>query len=236
MSTSVLTNALLLFDGRDLTGQSNVVGIDYGAETQDDTSLADDTRSNIGGLNTAGFAAEGFFDAAMDADLFAAVGVSGSLISVAKGLTVGDRAYNLQAVAGDYQPIGGQVGEIAGYSLNASTRGNLQRGELLFHSSSEGATDDGSGLNAGAAASKVTAILHVFSASGSSPTLDVTVESDADNTFSTPATQITFSQATGRTAERIEEAGAVADAWWRVSFTIGGASPDFGFAVILILE
>lgn len=235
MSTSVLKNALLLFDGRDLSGQSNVVGLDYGAEAKDDTTLADDTRSNAGGLKTAGFAAEGFFDGAMDADLFAAVGVSGSLISVAEGLTVGDRAYNLRAVAGEYQPMGGQVGEMLEYSLNASARGNLQRGELLFHSPSEIITGVGSGLQAGAAATQVTAILHVFGVSVAD-TLDVVVESDVDNTFSTPATQITFAQAAARSAERIVSVGAVTDTWWRVSFTIGGSSPDFGFAVVLILE
>ncbi len=235
MGTSVLTNALLLFDGRDLTGQSNAVGLDYGAESKDDTSLADDTRSNIGGLKTAGLSAEGFFDASMDADLFTAVGVSGSLISVAEGLAVGDRAYNLQALLGEYQPLGGQVGDVIGYSLNASARGSLERGELLFHSPSEVLTGVGSALNAGAAATQVTAILHIF---GTSPgdTLDVVVESDVDNTFATPAAQVTFAQTGVRSAQRVVAVGAVTDAWWRISYTIGGVSPDFGFAVILIVE
>ncbi len=236
MSTSVLSNALLLFDGRNLSGQSNVVALDYGAEARDDTTLADDTRSNIGGLKTVGLSAEGFFDPTMDSDLFAAVGVSGSLISVSKGLSVGDRAYSLQALAGEYQPMVAQVGDLLSYSLNASARGDLKRGELLFHSTSETASGNGSGSNAGAAAAQVTAFLHVFAADGTTPTLDVTIESDVNNSFSTPVTQITFAQATAGSAERIVSVGAVADTWWRVAFTIGGTNPDFGFAVILIVE
>ena len=235
MSTSVLSNALLLFDGRDLTGQSNAVGIDYGAESKDDTTLADDTRSNLGGLKSVGISAEGFFGADMDSDLFTAVGVAGSLISVAEGLTIGDRAYNLPAVLGEYQPLGGQVGDVLGYSLNASARGDLKQGEVLFHSSSEIASGAGAASNVGAAATQVTAILHVFGVSAAD-TLDVVVESDVDNTFSTPATQITFAQAAAQSAERIVSVGAVVDTWWRISYTIGGTSPDFAFAVILILE
>jgi hypothetical protein len=234
MAASVLSNALLLFDGQDLSGRVNTIALDYGAEALDETTLADDSRVNKGGLKTVGLSAEGFWDSTPDSALFTAVGVSGSLISVAPGRSVGDVAYSLQSLAGEYSPIQGSVGEMAGFTLNASARNSLQRGSLLFHSDSETTTGTGSTSNAGSGS--ITAILHVFAASGTSPTLDVTVESDdADDFTGLEQTQITFTQATGKTAERLT-ASSTSDTWWRVNYTIGGTNPDFGFAVVLILE
>lgn len=239
MATSVLSNALLLLDDRDLSGTSNTVGIDFGAESQDKTAIANDTRIMQGGLKTVGVSAEGFFQGEVDSDLFSAVGVSGSLISVAPGTSVGDVAYTLQSVVGQYTPLQGGVGELAGFSLNASARNSLQRGSVLFKNDSVSSSGSGSTLNAGAASSQITAILHVFDQTGgSSPTLDVTIESDSSDDFTgLETTQITFTQAMGRTSERKISVGAETDTWWRVSYTIGGtSSPAFGFAVILVLE
>lgn len=234
MATSVLTDALILMHGTDLTCQTNVVGVDFGAETQDDTSFCDDTRSNKGALKTVGFNAEGFFDGDMDSDLFSALGVEGKILTAAEGEAQGDRAFSLVSVLGSYQPFGGSVGELASYTLNASARGSLERGQILFHSDSETATGTGATLNAGSAATSLVAILHVWSVSGTTPTLDVTVESDsADDFTGAEVTRATFTQATGTTAERVIGT-ATSDTWWRVNYTIGGTNPDFAFAVILI--
>lgn len=238
MATSILENALILHgDGssaRDLTGVTNVVGIDYGAETDDDTSFKGDTRSNKGGLKTAGFNAEGFFDPKKDAALFDAVGISDSVLCAANGTAVGERAFALRAVVGSYQPLGGNVGEMASYTLNASARGDLERGYVLFHSDSETETGDGATFQAGSAAESLVAILYVFSASGTTPTLDVTVESDTTDDFTgAEVTRVTFDQATGTQMQR-KTGTATSDTWWRVTYTIGGTNPDFGFAVILV--
>jgi hypothetical protein len=238
MATSVLENALILHGdsntARDLTCQANTVGIDFGAETQDNTALCDTTRSNQGALKTAGFSAEGFFDSDMDAALFDDVGVNGTIVTAANGKDVGERSFSLVAVAGSYQPVGGSVGELNSFTLNASARGDLERGYVLFHSESETATGTGTTFQAGSAVTSLVAILYVFSASGSNPTLDVTVESDtADDFTGAEVTRATFTQATARTAERVVGT-ATSDTWYRVSYTIGGTNPDVGFAVLLI--
>lgn len=233
MATTILNNAIILMDDLELTGQANTVGLDYEAEAQDETVFGADTRKNKGGLKSVGVSAEGFFNATEDADLFADVGVQDKLITIAADNSVGDIAYNLRAMMGNYTPLDGSVGELASFSLEAASSNDLQRGQILFKGS---ATSSGAGSTLNAGAGSITAILHVFSASGTTPTLDVTIESDSgDNFAGAETTQISFTQATGRTAER-KTAASTADTWWRVSYTIGGTNPDFGFAVILIIE
>ena len=76
------------------------------------------------------------------------------------------------------------------------------------------------------------AALHVISVSGTSPTLDVIVQSDDNSGFTTPTNRITFSQTGAVGAEWGSVAGAVTDDYWRVSYTIGGSdTPTFAFAV-----
>jgi len=155
---------------------------------------------------------------------------------VANATAQGTVAYAMQAMAGEYVPMEGAAGDLIGFSLNLSATNSLQRGQILLHTSSVTSSGSSSNLNAGSASSQVTAYLHVFSADGATPTLDVDVESDsADDFTGSETTVISFTQATGRTSER-KTASSTSDTWWRVNYTIGGTSPDFGFAVILVLE
>jgi hypothetical protein len=103
-------------------------------------------------------------------------------------------------------------------------------------SASRTASSVGTGRELGAvtATQRAYAALHVLSVSGTSPTLDVIVQSDDNGSFTTPTSRITFSQANA-TANRQQfssVAGAITDTHWRVSYTIGGSgTPTFAFAV-----
>ena len=78
------------------------------------------------------------------------------------------------------------------------------------------------------------AALHVLSASGTSPTLDVVLQSDDNSGFSSAVSRITFTQATGITSQWSTLAGAQTDDYWRASYTIGGsATPTFTFALVI---
>jgi hypothetical protein len=82
-------------------------------------------------------------------------------------------------------------------------------------------------------AGKVYGLLHVFSATPGPDTLDVVVQSDSANTFLSPTDVITFAQKTAAGHEWKEAAGPITDTWWRISYTIGGGSPSFTFAVAI---
>ena len=62
-------------------------------------------------------------------------------------------------------------------------------------------------------------------------TLDVTIESDATNSFSGgETTRGTFSQISAITSQWLTPvAGAITDTWWRIRYVIAGSSPSYEF-------
>ncbi len=94
-------------------------------------------------------------------------------------------------------------------------------------------SSSGTGRQIGAVSSTQTlyAALHVISASGTSPTLDVKVQSDDNSGFTSATDRITFTQATDVTSEWGSVGGAITDDYWRITYTVGGTSPSFAFAV-----
>ena len=104
MAKFVLYDQLVLVDDYDITGDTNAVALEYGAELKDCSVLQNDTRVNIGGLKTVQCSVSGFYDAdTQDAELFANVGVSDKPVSIINdGDAEGDIAYFFNAVGGEY--------------------------------------------------------------------------------------------------------------------------------------
>lgn len=78
---------------------------------------------------------------------------------------------------------------------------------------------------------EVVGYLNVTAASGTSPTLDINYQVSPDD-GTTWFTHTSFTQATGTTTERVvftRPAGVRA----RISYTLGGTSPDFTFSLHL---
>jgi hypothetical protein len=84
----------------------------------------------------------------------------------------------------------------------------------------------------------IKAALHVYGAEGVSPTLDVVLQQAVENTFIAPSTVITFTQATDVTSEYSEYTTIqqFTDDYFRLSYTIGGTSPEFDFVVVISLQ
>lgn len=232
---TVLTNCKLYLAGRDLSGYLNALGLEYGAEPQDDTVFGDDTRSMVGGLKTVSMAHEGLWDETPDEDLFGAIGVVDKPVTIGP-LTgaAGEVGYINRVLTASYQP-GAEIGQLLKFSVAMQATDKLVRGTIL-HNTAQTSSGDGTGYQVGAvgAGQSLYAALHVYAASGTSPTLDVIVQSDDNGGFSSPTSRITFTQATDRTSEwATPVAGAITDDYWRVNFTIGGTGPSFSFIVTI---
>jgi hypothetical protein len=164
------------------------------------------------------------------------LGTAGTVKSICTNSADGSTAYLLQSIPLSYTPVQGAVGDLAmGTISGSSSTGPVVRGTLLHPSSTartSSSTGTGRQLGAVAAGQSLYAALHVISASGTTPTLAVIVQSDDNAGFTTPTTRITFTTATGKTSQMSSVAGAITDTYWRVSYTIGGTStPTFAFAV-----
>ena len=239
MATQVLSDARIYVGEHDLSGDHSAVSLDYSAEMLDDTVFGDTTRSKKGGLKVVGLSGEGLWSGGadlVDDALFANIAVADVPVTVVPGgETLANACYLFRANSGSYE-FGGAVGEMLRFSVSAEGSGGtgLARGELM-HVGSETATGTKAAkVNLGAltAAQTMYAAVHVISVSGTSPTLDVVVRSDANASAGGETTRIAFTQATAITSEWKSYAGAQTDAYWDIGWTIGGTgSPTFEFIV-----
>lgn len=241
MAKSIFTGVRIFAGGADLTGASNKCEIKAEAEDKDVTTFnSDGWNERIGGLKSGEFMAEGFWETGDDGKVDNSTWQDlGSLVPFSVGpvgAAVGDLAYVMKTLRKDYTFLG-EVGEVAPWKASGASNWPVVRGKF-YHPPGTARTTSGSGtatvLVAVPAGQRLYAALHVLSAAGTDPTLDVIVESDADNTMASATTQLTFTQATGISSEILRTNGdAITDTWYRVSWTIGGTTPSFTFVVAL---
>lgn len=239
MATHVLTDAALWLHDVAVHNLANTLEVSTSRDSLDDTRFGSVARTMRVGLFTAEVSASGMADMdGYDEALFDVYdGAETSPLSVAATADDGDVAYMFRSLQTTLQPLGGTVGELSAVSVEASGRGGVKpvRGRILHPETARTSSGDGTPRQLGSVSSSQTvyAALHVVSADGTSPTLDVTVESDDAESFGAPTTRLTFDQATGATAGWQSQSGAISDDWWRVAWTVGGTSPSFTFAVVV---
>lgn len=234
MTTLILKNPLVALGDLDVSGDLNQVTLEYSLDEVEDTRFGMNTHAVAPGtLATVNGSMSGRWeggDGNVDDRLFDNLGTVGNF-SLTPTRNDGDTAYLMQSVRMNYQPSAA-VGERFTFEASLNARGDLIRGHLL-HDAQVTSSGTGTAVDVGTVASDETlyAALHVVSASGTSPTLDVKIESDDASGFASPVDRITFTQAAGRTSEWKTLGGALGDNFYRVNFTVGGTNPDFTFIV-----
>jgi len=223
MAELVLLNPKMYVAGLDFSGSYSQHALVMDADSPEFTAFGDTTREYLGGLIGVGSEHEGFFDGPVDNDLFTNMAAAARNMTLTPdGGVEGDVAFFAQTIGTSYAP-GANVGDAYAFSASNQVSGVLTRG-LVFTNGTEVATDDGTAFNLGAVAAgqKLRASLHVLAVAGSSPEVDVIIESDTLEAFTdTPATQITFAQLTDVGGEYATADGAIADTWYRASWTLG---------------
>lgn len=242
MGSFVLTNVRLFTGGADLTSVSNKVEITAKVDEKETTNYGSEGfKELVGGLASSEFAGEGQWEAGdpgkIDDAAWAQLGTLGGWSAGPVGASVGALAYFSKALRCDYK-LGDAVGEVAPWTSGGKGTWPLVRGQFAHPpGTARTATGTGTGLNLGAvtAGKRLYAALHVLSVAGTStPTITARVESDADNTFASATTRLTFAAATAAGGEILRTDGsAITDTWWRLAWTITGTSPSFLFASTL---
>lgn len=239
MATLVMTDAKIWLDGYNFSGDHNQISLAYSADMVDDTVFGDTTRSRKGGAKNVQFTGNGFWDSGtdlIDPTVFGKVGANGQVLALSPdGGDEGEVGYFFKPTIGAYN-LGASFGEMFAFQITAETQHNLIRGTVMQNGTETTSTDGTSRqLGAVGATQKLYAAMHVLSASGASPTLDVLVRSDDNSGMTTPTTRVTFTQATGRTSQwATPVSGAITDTYWDISWTIGGtSSPTFNFVVVV---
>lgn len=245
MAKQVLLNVRAFAGGADLTAQSNKIELGVEVEDKDATPYrpagSGGWKELLGGLASVSLAGSGQWEAGdpglVDDAMWAAVQGRAPVPWTVCPLSadVGELAYSTTGLVTSYKQ-GDAVGEVAPWEANASGSGLATRGTMAHPpGTARTTTGTGTGLELGALSSgqRLLAVLHVLSASGTTPSLTVRVESDDANTFASATTRATFAAATVPGGQALTVAGPVTDTWWRVAWTITGTSPSFLFAASL---
>jgi hypothetical protein len=241
MAIFTATDARLYVAQFSLGDHTKSIELTHKAAALDKTTFGNTTKVNLAGLKEIALTASGYQDYAassVDAAFAAKFAIADAPVTVSPdGGDMSDVAYFFKALATDYTPMAATIGELAPYSVSATaSSGKLVRGVIGATGSKTSSTaGDDQVLGAATAAQSIYGALHVLAVSGTNPTLDVIVESDADGNFAAGATtRITFAQATGVTSEFKSTAGVISDTHWRVSWTIGGTNtPTFSIVVAI---
>jgi hypothetical protein len=233
----------ILVHSYDIGSTSKSWDVNSTAAEHDSTGFGTDWVSMVGGLKSVDWSSSVMqnFDAAT---VDALVGLSGTfagsavpLSTLPEGQTAGDLGYAFNATQFAYQPIEASPDGLAMAALSGKGDGSpLVRGVLMNTPAAVTASADGDAFEIGAipAGKKMYAALHVLGTpTGTSPTLDIEVESDDAEAMSSPTTRMVLDQATGATSQWLPLSGAITDDWWRITVTVGGSTPSFRFAVVL---
>jgi len=246
MGVEVITNAKVYLGGYNLSGDENQVSLAMSTDLVDDTAMGSEFRSRVCGLRGMTLDLNGFFqvdddDYQVDDVLNSKFGVADEICTVCPTTGAeGEPAFAFKGIAGQYSP-GAALGELLKFSaqLQSSNALPIIRGTVLVNGT-KSTTANGTAFNLGAvgAGQYLYAVMHVVAPTGTLPTLDMLVQSDAAEGFDTPATKITFSQVTtsagAQWATRV--AGPITDAWWRASWTIGGTLPSYPVIVMAAIQ
>lgn len=230
MGEQVLKNCKLYFDGYDISGHTNNITLNYGAELQDRTSFGSTARKRIAGLTNVELTGSGYFEAGTskpDTAIYPTIGSSSATVLTVcptSNGAAGERAFSHKAMIGEYAP-GGNIGEIMGFSFAAFGEGSpLVRGVVAENSTalSTGLSATPHNLGTGTSTQKVYAALHAISVSSSAAVLDFTIQCAGSSGFSIFTTQLALNQITdtgGHTAQWKSTAASTDKNWYRLSIT-----------------
>ena len=239
MAKSILLNQKVFFGGYNITPRTNAIALEQKNDLKETTCFGEAAKTRLPGIRDVKIGVDGFAELdATDAAMFANMSLATLPISVpAEGDTVGNVAYSFLAVQGTVNNEM-KLGEVHKFTLGAEGTGALLRGRIFRNTSAAVSSNGGSTvqqLGATNTTPKKTLMgaLHVVTASGTTPTLDVTVRSDDNSGMSSPVTRLTFAQKTGIGSEIVSASPNSADSYYDVRWSVGGTSPSFAFLFVL---
>lgn len=220
MPVKVLTDAFVYVDSYDFTGDTNQVRISCEAQTEDITNMrSGGWTESVMTLKRSTFDESGFWSSDLDAVYHPNIG-SSLVHTVGPSESEDGRCQIWQAANFQGPMFGVDVGGVAPFSL--ASQGTDGVGVISARLIKEKATVSATGatgtevqLGAVSATQYLYATFHIFTAG---TTITALLESDADDTFGSPTTRVTFGPYTtagGRWATRV--AGPITDPWFRLN-------------------
>ncbi len=236
MTTLALTDCLIFAGAYDLRSQTNELSVSQMVEELDKTTFGSaGVKERTGGLRDVEGSIKGFADPLVSDDLFAQVGGSDLIVSIAPYSAAGSAIYATKgSLVGAFTNTE-EVGALRAFEAKLTGRNprGLVRGSILRAHSAATASAVTTAFLIGTASSAQTVCswVHLTAISGATATLTVTIQRDDNSGMTTPTTLHAHSAQTAIGTSWQETAGAITDTYYRVSFTLTGTTPSATFLV-----
>lgn len=243
MSKQVLTNATLLLDACDVSGDHNAVAYQYEADAVDVTVLnSGGTRARLPGLKQFSASMAGFFEAGtgkINDEHFNAIGATNQTVMTLVPGTIaeGSPAMFGSLVSTSYAP-GASIGEALKFAVAMQGSGDLALGTVLHAFAGRTTSGSGTVFNLGAVPTgkSVRMAVHLVSLSGGG-SIQIKLESAALVGFGSPTNRLGPVDSAVPVGQLVLTAGPITDAFWRVTWTfVGGSSPSAAFYVAVSIQ
>lgn len=246
MANYILRNAKLWWEGYDFSGRLNSIRLLLTQEAKDSTCFSSaQVKSFVAGWKGYSLSYSGYHDNAtvMDPDKYIEneYGESDTIITVSHdGGDEGEKAWSMKCTTSEYTPVDGGIGDVCGFSLDASSStSNLFMGTIMQNgqetSTGSGTARELNGLDDGDVAYMV---IHCTELDAT--TLDIVVHSDTVVTMDDSPSERDFSQvqftAVGSQYVTYTAASDLsADDCWRISYTLAGGNTTATIVVNLYI-
>lgn len=238
MGKYVIKNGKILYNGYDLSGDHNQIGLTVSREEKECTTFGKAGVQRIAGQQSFDVSGSGFFEAGtgkIDTVIAPTLGTSSAELTIMpQGTSAGSKCFIGEINTFEYAP-GGSVGDVMGFTFAGKSEGTVLVEGNVLKSGTVSTSGTGTILNLGAVAAGRFGYgaLHVTATSGAAQSLIVTIQSDSTTGFSSPTTQITFATATTVvTSQWKSTTGVITDTYWRTRWASAGVSEGFTFHTV----
>lgn len=240
MAKEIIKNASLLIHGLKLASNTNQIEFSGEADPVETTNFASSgNKEYVQGLRTTSLNCDLMLDYARDPEeslngLLTGETEAAFTVTQTYPPAAGDVAWFAKAIA-TYETIKLVVGSLYSGAMKFANRARAVRGTVMEYNSARTSTGNSSSTTIAAvgATEKLVGVVHVLTAGGTTPTLDILIQSDADNSYGSPTTRATIPQFTTVGSYYFTVDGAITDTEVRVNATVGGTDPSFEYLVAI---
>lgn len=216
-------NAVVLLDNTNLSTTLTDASVSLTADVAETSTFTASSKTYVAGLKDGTATLSGYFESSSpdaDAEFLSQLGSSGSAFSIAPiGYTRGNPTEFGSVIETSYDRSA-DIGSVVAVAVAFQFDGDAYNGKSLLAPTAVTSTSNETGVDYAAAGTNGGAgVLHCTVSSGS-PTLDVKIQTSADNV--SYSDYITFTQATGTTSELKTSASNPAR-YARAVLTFGGS-------------
>ena len=231
MPTLVLKDVGIWIDGLSYAGVSNSISLEVSANVPENTVFKGEWREKAeGGLKSAAFSLDGFFDET-DAAQFASLGNERSVLAVPNGMASGDVAW-VVPVAASGHALSGSIGDLLAFAYAAEGDGQTYRAQVMDirENVSVDVTTPRLDIGPVSAARTLRAWVHVTRIAGS---LDLDLRSANSQTGATTS-RATRNGITTTGVYELTFTGTTTNRWWLLDLDVSGAA-DFDIAAAVAI-